>query len=140
LIDGKGVLISGPSGTGKSDLALRLLMQPFHDAGRAVTISLLADDQVAIERRADGLHATCPKPIEGRLEVRGLGIMRFECARTARLELVVRICPTLEIERLPDPMKRFEVLGIQLPVVEIDAREAGAAAKVVLARLRLGAD
>src|SRR5690349_5084103 len=69
--DGAGVLLIGPPGSGKSDLALRLLYQGFQ---------LIADDQVAIE---DGI-AKPPAALAGLLEVRGLGIVRFAHMAEAR--------------------------------------------------------
>jgi HPr kinase/phosphorylase len=112
--DGAGVLLIGPPGSGKSDLALRLLYQGFQ---------LIADDQVAIE---DGI-AKPPAALAGLLEVRGLGIVRFAHMAEARIELVVELGRGA---RLPEP-ERDPELGV--PLVRIDPSAASAAQRVALA-------
>jgi HPr kinase/phosphorylase len=105
----------GPSGSGKSDLALRLLSRGFE---------LVADDQVDI---ADGI-ASCPTQLAGLLEVRGIGIVRLPWRPQARLALMVDLQE--RADRLPWP-NRHQELG--LPVVCIDATAASAVDKIVLA-------
>ena len=105
----------GPSGSGKSDLALRLLSRGFE---------LVADDQVDI---ADGI-ASSPAELAGLLEVRGIGIVRLPWRPQARLALMVDLQG--RGDRLPTPNQHPE-LG--LPVVCIDAAAASAVDKVVLA-------
>jgi len=65
---GTGVLVTGESGTGKSELALGLL-----DRGH----QMVADDAVVIRRTATGLLGSCPAALTGKLEIRGLGIMQL---------------------------------------------------------------
>ena len=81
-IDGRAVLITGPSGSGKSDLALRLLDRGF---------ILVSDDQTLIRRDGNRLVASAPPQIAGKLEVRGLGIMDMETASDVRVALVVEL-------------------------------------------------
>jgi serine kinase of HPr protein (carbohydrate metabolism regulator) len=125
--DGRGVLLRGPSGSGKSDLALRLI-----DAGA----ELVADDGVELrrvgERLVAGLPASAPDSVRGRLEVRGLGILPVPAAAAAAVALVVDLVGADEVERLPEP-ERVEWLGIAVPIVRLAGREASAAAKVRLA-------
>lgn len=113
--DGDGVLLIGPPGSGKSDLALRLL-------GRGFT--LVADDRVDIE---DGV-ATPPAILAGLLEVRGFGIVRLPYAAAARLALVAELGTAAE--RLPAPDRHAE-LG--LPLIRLDPAAASAAERVALA-------
>jgi HPr kinase/phosphorylase len=115
--DGAGVLVTGPSGSGKSDLVLRLL-----DVG----FTLVADDQVLV---SDGL-ASAPERLRGLLEVRGVGIVRLAHIETARLHLVVQTRPGVAGERLPQP-RSHAALG--LPLIEIDPFQASAARRVALA-------
>ena len=79
LVDGTGVLLRGPSGSGKSDLALRLI-----DGGAR----LVADDQTALAVENGVLVAHPPRSIAGRLEVRGLGIVTVPWAPSAPIGLV----------------------------------------------------
>ena len=138
--DGRAALIMGPSGSGKSDLALRAITAPFLHAGRMIEVSLVADDQVVVERIGDRLIASPPQTIAGKLEVRGLGIMDFSVPAQVELGLAVNLKSAKDIERLPPAGARYPLLGLGLPLVEIDAREAGASARLVLALIRLGRD
>jgi HPr kinase/phosphorylase len=113
--NGDGVLLIGPSGSGKSDLALRLL-------GRGFT--LVADDRVDIE---DGIAAP-PASLAGLLEVRGLGIVRLPFTATARLALVADLGGTAE--RLPAPSRHT---GLDLPLIRLDPAAASAPERIVLA-------
>jgi len=112
---GAGVLLLGPAGAGKSDLALRLLSRGF---------DLVADDQVVIE---DGV-ACPPAPLAGLLEVRGLGIVRLAYVAAARLALGVELGPP---ERLPDP-RRHRELGLPLVRVRPDVSSAPERVSVAL--------
>ncbi len=75
-MNGEGVLILGEPGTGKSDLALRLIDEPgFGTSESPMRGTLISDDQVIITREEDRLVASAPSTIRGKLEVRGLGIV-----------------------------------------------------------------
>jgi serine kinase of HPr protein (carbohydrate metabolism regulator) len=122
-LDGVGVLLRGPPGSGKSDLALRLI-----DGGAR----LIADDQTVIVRRGGVLFAAPPAAIAGRLEVRGLGIVAVDFAADTPLAAVFDLLPHQAIERLPEPMT-VELLDIPLPLAQLDPAAPSAAAKVRLA-------
>ena len=122
-IAGKGVLIRGASGSGKSDLALRLI-----DGGAV----LVADDQTALAASDCGLIASAPAAIAGLLEVRGLGLVRLPHHETTPLALVVDLVAADQIERLPDET-RTTFLGFEVPTIQLAAFEASTAAKVRLA-------
>jgi serine kinase of HPr protein (carbohydrate metabolism regulator) len=119
----RGVLITGPSGSGKSDLALRLI-----DEGA----KLIADDLTTLRAEDGHLLALAPPRLSGKLEVRGIGIMPVPSAPQARLALEVALAPSAEIERLPEP-ETAQYLGVTLPRVTLDPVTASAAAKVRLA-------
>ncbi len=129
-VDGRGVLLLGPPGSGKSDLALRLI-----DGGAV----LVADDQVDI-RAVDGrLEAAPPETLAGRMEVRGLGILTLEWRPSAPLHLAVELATDTRPERLPAAAeRRFE--GVALPLIRLAPFEASAAAKLRLAVRAAGAD
>lgn len=120
-IRGRGVLISGPSGSGKSDLALRLI-----DRGGA----LVSDDQTLLRVEAGQVIVSAPATIAGMLEVRGLGIVPVAQAQEAPLRLCVALGDAEE--RLPGPRTR-EVMGVKLPEIVLDPRPASAPIKVELA-------
>ena len=122
-VDCQGVLLIGGSGTGKSDLALRLIMDK-----KAV---LVADDRVELELRNSLITASAPLPLKGLLEVRGIGIMTFPCLSEVPLSLAVRLnCAEEKTERLPAP-EFFEFDGVRIPQIRLCAFEASAAAKII---------
>ena len=125
-VERRGVLLLGPSGSGKSDLALRLI-----DAGGR----LIADDQVVLTRVQDRLIATAPPALAGRIEARGIGILTLDGAllwRRMPMALAVELAPPERIERLPEAASR-DFLGIALPLIRLSPFEASAPAKLRLA-------
>jgi HPr kinase/phosphorylase len=132
LVGGCGVLILGPPGSGKSDLALRLIDQPGRGTGlEAMTARLVADDQVVITRRDNRLNAAAPPRLAGLIEMRGLGIVRTESRAQVDLGLVVRLADAPSIERLPELCEsQLVLLDVSVPEIAIDAAAASAAARI----------
>ncbi len=127
-INGRAVLLTGPSGSGKSDLALRLLDRGF---------TLVSDDQTIVRKDGDRLLASSPPNIAGKLEVRGIGIVEIERVDNVPLALIVELTSN-QIQRLPDDSRERPILGVKLPLVTIDALTASAPSKVALALDRMG--
>jgi len=129
-IEGDGVLLRGPPGAGKSDLALRLIEGGAH---------LLADDQALLQRVGNHVIVRAPAAIAGLIEVRGVGILQVDSLEEAPLALVVDLVPSAQVERIPD--NRFEiVLGLSVPLIALAPFEVSAAAKLRLARQRFVLD
>lgn len=121
-IDGYGVLLLGPSGSGKSDLALRLI-----DRGAM----LISDDIVVVETR-DGLPVLTPAPnITGKIEVRGVGICAMGFTMSAPLRLVV-VCAE-HYPRMPEEAPTTDIAGFLVPVMKLNPFEQSSTIKLELA-------
>lgn len=121
-IGGRAVLITGRSGSGKSDLALRLI-----DRGAR----LVSDDYTIVKRIGGVLSATAPSRISGKMEIRGIGIVAIEPLSQAPVALAVDL--DRGADRLPELGETRVIAGIAVPVIALDAREASAPIKVELA-------
>jgi HPr kinase/phosphorylase len=129
-VGGEGVLILGEPGSGKSALALRLIDEPGYGiSGILLRSELVADDQVIVTRDQDRLMASAPAALHGKLEIRGLGIVTLATPPSVPLALVVKMQDHAAIERLPDPAT-FDILGMALPLVEIDGKMPSAPARL----------
>jgi serine kinase of HPr protein (carbohydrate metabolism regulator) len=118
-IGGRAVLIGGRSGSGKSDLALRLI-----DRG-----ARLVSDDYTIVRRLDGQPvASAPEAIAGRIEVRGIGLLEFPPERDVPIALLVDL--DLGSERLPEGAGLRRVAGVDIPVLGLAGLEPSAPIKV----------
>ena len=120
---GKAVLLRGAPGSGKSDLALRLMEEG---------AELVADDQTCLSRRGAELWAAAPATLKDLIEVRGIGIVRVPALAEAPVALLVDLVPAPDVERCPEP-ERETLLGIALPRLRLHAPEASAPAKLRLA-------
>jgi serine kinase of HPr protein (carbohydrate metabolism regulator) len=126
----RAVLLRGPSGSGKSDLALRLI-----DAGAR----LVADDRSELHRDGDVVLVRAPATIAGLIEARGIGILRLDSLAEAPLSLIADLVASDAIERLSEPRSET-ILGISIPLIALAPFEASAPAKVRLALDALGGD
>ncbi len=127
-IDGRGVLLYGRSGFGKSDLSLRLI-----DRGAR----LVSDDYTILRRAGDRLLASPPPAIAGKIEVRGLGIIPMD----AEAEADIALCVILDepVDRLPEEdSSTRNFAGVAIPAITLHGLEASAPIKVELALRALG--
>lgn len=107
-IGGRGLLIEGASGSGKSSLALALI-----DRGAV----LVADDGVVLSVRGGELWAAPHVDTQGLLEVRNLGILRFSFLTEARICLKLGL--DREAPRYIDQATRQSIQTIDIPVVRL---------------------
>jgi HPr kinase/phosphorylase len=125
-LNGRAALITGPSGSGKSALALGLI---------ALGARLVADDGVLLRRDGDGLLARAPEAIRGLIEARGVGLLRADPLDDVPLGLVVDL-GQIETERLP-PWRRTMLLGLALPLLhKVESPHFAAAVRQYLAEGR----
>lgn len=126
-IGGRAVLLCGASGSGKSDLALRLI-----DRGA----ELVADDQVLLTRDGNTLRASPPATIAGKIEVRGLGILAMPHRTAMPVSLLIQLDDP--IARMPLDARSRTLAGIDVPVIALAPLEPSAPIKVELALKELG--
>lgn len=132
----RGVLIRGPSGSGKSDLALRCLAYGPSTLLRD-PVMLIADDQVFLRsdrsQSAPRLEATAPATLRGKIEVRGVGILEVAVRDAVDIALVVDIAREGFIERYPEPWPKVVLCGVKVPLIRLLPFESSAPPKIFAA-------
>ena len=120
----KGILLLGESGSGKSDLALRLIME--HGA------KLVADDRVILEEKNNELWGYAPEILINKLEVRGIGIVEFEAKQKEKISLCISLCKNrTDVDRLPQP-QFTDFLGISVAKLELYPFDCSTICKIML--------
>lgn len=119
----KGILLIGPSGSGKSDLALRLITD--------YKAKLVADDQVDLFIKDNQLYGRCPKSIYKKMEIRGLGIAEFSAKKEVQISLCAELCLNREeIERLPS-MQYIEFFGVSIEKIKLYPFDCSTTCKLI---------
>ena len=112
VCNGQGVLLKGASGSGKSDLALRLITNK-----RA---RLVADDVVDLYEKDGKILGTAPQNLQGLLEIRGVGIVKYPFINDSPISLVVNLVASDKVERMPK--NEYEnILGVEIPKIDLYA-------------------
>jgi serine kinase of HPr protein (carbohydrate metabolism regulator) len=123
----RGCLITGASGSGKSDLALRCLEAGFR---------LVADDRVVLWTSGGVLYGRAPDTLFGLIEARGLGVLGEPALPFAPVRLVA--AAAADPERIPPEGEQESLLGIGVARVSLDFLQLSAPAKLRRALLHLG--
>ncbi|MFT6557870.1 HPr kinase/phosphorylase [Sneathiella sp.] len=122
-IDDHAILLRGPSGMGKSDLALRLIDDGAH---------LIADDYVELHPVQDQIIVTAPAQTAGQMEVRGLGLICLPIVAERPLLYVCDLVRLEQMERFPQRSYHFSVDNRTVPLFQLDGAAASAVARVKL--------
>jgi serine kinase of HPr protein (carbohydrate metabolism regulator) len=117
------VLLRGASGSGKSDLAFRLI---------GLGAELICDDQVMLERHNDVLLASSIAAIHGLLEIRGVGLVKYAVSPPTPVRLIIDLVPKGQVPRLPD-WEKLDILGIEVPRLKLFAHSASTPLKIIKA-------
>jgi len=124
VVEGKGVLLRGKSGSGKSDLLLRLL-----ENKKAL---LVADDVVELQKSGKKVTGHAPLNLRGLLEVRGVGIAKYDFVPETEINLLVNLQDSAEnIRRLPQIAQEL-ILGVEIPAIDLYAKEVSAPEKIIV--------
>lgn len=129
-------LLRGPSGSGKSDLALRFLFLARRGPAALEPPTLVADDQVQLKRDGNRILVKAPESIRGRIEVRGVGIVEVKSHPDADLALVVDLVSPAEVPRMPEGDDVARLLGVDVPLIRLAPWEASAPVKLAVALAR----
>lgn len=126
----RGALIEGPSGVGKSDLALRALAAGFH---------LVTDDRVIVWVEGGRVWGRAPATLTGLIEARQVGVRTVTTLPLAPIVVRVRCAAATEsLERMPEPNAQT-LLGQAIPQAVLNPLEASAPLKLRLMLEQLGA-
>lgn len=113
VVGTRGLLIRGPSGSGKSGLVNELMDRA---NSRGQFAALVSDDRVYLEALSGRLVATAPVTIQGLLEIRGRGIVQRPFLTRAIVSHVVDFVPLEQLERMPqDVAMMTQICGLKLP-------------------------
>jgi HPr kinase/phosphorylase len=131
-VAGKGVLLRGVPGAGKSSLALRLIDEPGYGlSDQLMRARLVADDQVVMERIGSGIWMSPPRTLAGKLEIRGLGIVEANYRPEIELCLIVDLELAGTVERMPESADlKTQILGVPISLIRLETGDFAAPAKV----------
>ena len=119
VLEDNGILIIGDSGSGKSDLALRLI-----DSGA----TLISDDITICEKKKNLIYLSAPSEIKGLLEVREVGIITVPFVDGIILRMIVKL-EAGGLERIPQK-NNYKIFGQKIPMLTINGKNSSSVVKV----------
>lgn len=123
-------ILTGPSGSGKSDLALRFISETPSELDPA----LVSDDQIWVNAQHGGVIAYPPEAIAGKIEVRGVGIIRLPYCKQANVKLLIKLVEKQFVPRMPpSPLPTERLCGFEVPILSLSPFESSAPLKLRLA-------
>jgi len=131
LLGDRGLLVTGASGSGKTELCLALLD---HCRLWGAHACMVSDDQLFLSVAGGRLIATAPKTIAGLIEVRGLAPTRIPHEAKMVVDLLVRLLPAAQAPRMAEERSEM-LLGVEVPALDLPANDARHAVAAVAARL-----
>ena len=108
-INGKGVVILGKSGTGKSNLAIKLI---------SMGAKLISDDQSLLKLTENKIIISKPETTPNFIEARGIGLIEVPFVVSAKLFCFVKIT-NLELNRLPNAKNKY-CFGKKIKMIEFN--------------------
>jgi serine kinase of HPr protein (carbohydrate metabolism regulator) len=133
LIGEHGVLITGPSGAGKTTLALALID---HCRTRGMFSRLVGDDQLFAAAHGSRLVCRAPASIAGLCEVHGIGPRPLAFEPAAVIDLVVRLVEPADMARLQDETTET-IAGCRMARIDVARQNVTAALPMLMARLSI---
>ena len=117
LVGDRAVLIRGPSGSGKSQLAFALILSG--RAGQIPATTLIGDDRLALSVNDGMVYARGVPELAGMIEIYGLGIRKCEFARGGAIGLVVDLAASDAERLLPPKAMKTTLSGLELPRIPV---------------------
>lgn len=126
-IAGRGVLIRGASGSGKTALLWQLLSDA---RAHNQTAKLVADDRIILTPYKDGLKAKAPDELAGKMELYGFGIVEMPWSPETTITLVVDLVTPEQVPRMPEPAS-VDISGIELPLLLVPQSQEVRSARLI---------
>lgn len=125
--NGKGIVIEGKSGAGKTSLLMSLLE---HSDTKGLKSYFVCDDQAILEERESSVIANAPDTIAGKIEIFGFGIIEHDYLPSTKIDLVVRLVSEEVLERMPEN-KLTSLLSIIVPLIEVPERHEAQSVRII---------
>jgi serine kinase of HPr protein (carbohydrate metabolism regulator) len=133
VLGDRGVLIAGASGSGKTGLALALVL---HARSFGLFGRLVGDDQLFLSVHGGRLFCAAPRAIAGLAEIRGLGPRPVDFETKAPVDLFVRLADSREAPRFAEP-ETETLAGCAVPRLTLAGGDRDAALYAVASRLAM---